>query len=69
MPGAKVTQLEGPRSGTAFTVGAVGQAKFDNPKSPSNPISETPIIKTYIVESELTSIQHKNARLKELSTI
>jgi hypothetical protein len=54
--------------GTSFTKGAIGQASFDNPKTENNPMQE-PIIKTYVVESELTTIQHKQARLKDLSTL
>ena len=47
-------------------------ASFDNPKSafPSDyqqqPVS---VVKTYVVESELTSEQQKQARLRDLSTI
>ena len=53
--------------GTSFQRGMVGQAGFDAPKR-VEPTQEN-IIKTYVVESDLTTIQHKNARLKELSTI
>jgi hypothetical protein len=54
--------------GTSFSQAAVGQAKWDNPKSPNNP-TEAQVIKTYIVENELTSIQEKQARMKSLSTL
>jgi hypothetical protein len=54
--------------GTSFTQGAVGQASYDNPKS-TGPVMDNSIIKTYVVESELSTMQHRNARLKELSTI
>ena len=54
--------------GTSFSKGAVGQANFDNPKT-LNGQMEQPIIKTYVVENELTSIQHRTARLKDLSTL
>ena len=54
--------------GTSFTPGAVGAAKFDNPKTDNNPM-EQPIIKTFVVESDLTTMQHKQARLKSLSTL
>jgi hypothetical protein len=44
--------------------------------SPDNPIRNNPaqeqspiIMKTYVVESELTSAQQKQGRLKELSTL
>ena len=53
--------------GTSFARGAVGMASFDGPKF-TEP-AQTNVFKTYVVESELSSIQHKNARLKELSTI
>jgi hypothetical protein len=54
--------------GTSFQRGAVGQASYDNPKQ-SGQHSDVQIIKTYVVESELTSMQHKQQRLKELSTL
>jgi len=52
--------------GTSFTKGAIGQANYDNPKTKDN---APQVIKTYIVENELTSIQHRQARLKDLSTL
>jgi hypothetical protein len=54
--------------GTSFTPSAMGAAKFDNPKTDTNPM-EQPIIKTFVVESDLTTMQHKQARLKSLSTL
>ena len=54
--------------GTAFSQAAMGQAKFDNPRVTNNAV-EPQIIKTYIVENELTSIQQRQARLKSLSTL
>ena len=54
--------------GTSFSKGAVGQANYDNPKVQNGPM-EPQIIKTYIVENELTSIQERQARLKNLSTL
>jgi hypothetical protein len=54
--------------GVPFTQGAVGQVKWDNPKSPGSP-TEPQIIKTYVVQSELTSAQQRQARLKSLSTL
>lgn len=54
--------------GTAFSQAAMGQAKFDNPRITNNAV-EPQIIKTYIVENELTSIQQRQARLKSLSTL
>ena len=54
--------------GTSFTKGAVGSASYDNPQTQINQM-EQPIIKTYVVENELTTIQHRAARLKDLSTL
>jgi len=54
--------------GTSFSKGAVGQASFDNPQTQIGQM-EQPIIKTYVVENELTTIQHRTARLKDLSTL
>jgi len=55
--------------GTAFNKAVYGMARQDNPKTPNNPSTETPILKTYVVANELTSMSHKQARLKDLSTI
>jgi hypothetical protein len=54
--------------GTAFSGGVSGQAKWDNPKSPGSP-TEPQIIKTYVVQSDLTNAQQRHARLKSLSTL
>lgn len=54
--------------GTSFSKGAAGQASYDNPKQ-NNPASQPTIMKTYVVENELTTLQHKQARLKDLSTL
>jgi len=54
--------------GTSFNKGANGSARYDNPKSIGGP-NEQPIIKTYVVEGDLTTAQHKAARLKSLSTL
>jgi hypothetical protein len=54
--------------GTAFGGGVVGQGPFDNPESADKSM-EPQIIKTYIVERDLTSIQERQARLKSLSTL
>jgi hypothetical protein len=54
--------------GTAFSQAEVGQARFDNPKS-SGSINEPQIIKTYVVQSDLTTAQEKQSRLKSLSTL
>ena len=55
--------------GTSFSQGAVGQAGFDYPSSNRQQISEQQITKTYVVEQELTTMQQRQARLKNLSTI
>ena len=54
--------------GTSFSKGAMGQANYDNPKTTSV-ITEPQIVKTYVVSSELTNEQQKQARLKSLSTL
>jgi hypothetical protein len=55
--------------GTSFSQGAVGQAGFDFPSSNRQQISEQQITKTYVVEQELTTMQQRQSRLKDLSTI
>ena len=56
--------------GRSFTAGAKGQASFDNPKTlSSNGDGGPTIIKTYVVSTEMTSEQQKQARLKDLSTL
>jgi hypothetical protein len=54
--------------GTGFSNGVMGQAPYDNPTTVNVPM-EPQIIKTYIVEQDLTTIQEKQARLKSLSTL
>jgi len=54
--------------GVPFTQSAVGQPRNDNPKTINGP-NEQPIIKTYVVQSELTTAQQRQARLKSLSTL
>ena len=54
--------------GTAFSGGVTGQAPFDNPATAEKTM-EPQIIKTYIVERDLTSTQERQARLKSLSTL
>jgi hypothetical protein len=54
--------------GTSFTKGASGQANYDSPNT-TGPSSDQQIIKTFVVEQDLTSVQHRNARLKDLSTL
>jgi hypothetical protein len=53
--------------GTSFSPNAM-VSSYDNPK-PSNDAVTEPIIKTYVVSSDMTSSQEKNARLKQLSTL
>ena len=56
--------------GTSFSKGASGQANYDQPKGTQNEGgSNTTIMKTYVVSSEMTSDQEKQARLKDLSTL
>ena len=54
--------------GTSFNKGIAG-IRYDNPKSPSNPMSEQQIIKTYVVAQDMNAMNHKQARLKDLSTL
>jgi hypothetical protein len=53
--------------GTSFS-NQVSNTLPDKP-SVSNTSQEPVIMKTYVVESELTSIQQRQARLKNLSTL
>jgi hypothetical protein len=55
--------------GTSFSKGAAGQARFDNPKISNTSVAQPQIIKTYVVSSDLTTEQQKQARLKDLSTL
>ena len=68
MFGPLLSQLNQAGGGTSFNVGAINGTRFDNPTT-SVPQSEPQIIKTYVVEKELTSSQQKQARLKNLSTL
>ena len=54
--------------GVAFNKGATGQASYDNPNT-TQVISQPQIIKTYVVSSEMTNEQQRQARLKDLSTL
>lgn len=70
MFGPLLSTLNQAGGGTAFNRTMV--SRFDNPKSayPADFTQQpTQIIKSYVVEGELTSAQQKQARLKELSTI
>jgi len=57
--------------GTSFNSAITsGGASFDNPKVANTNIEQNPmVIKTYVVSSDMTSEQHKQARLKDLSTL
>lgn len=55
--------------GTSFNKTATAQARYDNPQLAQPNKTEQPIFKTYVVESDMTSIQQKQARLKRLSTL
>jgi hypothetical protein len=54
--------------GVAFNKGATGQASYDNPNT-TQVMSQPQIIKTYVVSSEMTNEQQRQARLKDLSTL
>jgi hypothetical protein len=71
MFGPLLSQLNQLGGGTSFNKAAM-VASYDSPKSsyPSD-YQPTPVqvLKTYVVEGELTSAQQRQARLKDLSTI
>jgi hypothetical protein len=54
--------------GGGTTFGSTMVSTYDKPKPESN-TEQTTIIKTYVVETDLTSAQQKQARLKDLSTL
>jgi hypothetical protein len=54
--------------GTSFAKAAMGGSNYDAPKVNTQPL-EPQIIKTYVVENELTTAQSRQARLKNLSTL
>lgn len=54
--------------GVSFNKGATGQASYDNPNT-TQVISQPQIIKTYVVSSDMTNEQQRQARLKDLSTL
>jgi len=66
MFGPLLSALNQMGGGTSFTKGATAQAGYD---APQPLVNQSPILKTYVVENELTSSQHKQARLKDLSTL
>jgi hypothetical protein len=55
--------------GTSFSQGAVGQAGYDSPTRDGQQFQQSQITKTYVVEQELTTMQQRQARLKNLSTL
>jgi hypothetical protein len=55
--------------GTSFVRSAVTTSN-DNPNVSNSAMEQAPIIvKSYVVSSDMTSTQEKNARLKDLSTL
>jgi hypothetical protein len=54
--------------GVSFSKGATGQASYDSPRT-TQIMSQPQIIKTYVVSSEMTTDQHRQERLKDLSTL
>ena len=71
MFGPLLSTLNQMGGGTPFAAGGlVGGARPDNPNL-SNPSAEQQpmIMKTYVVENELTTFQERQARLKDLSTL
>jgi hypothetical protein len=54
--------------GVSFSKGATGQASYDSPRT-TQIMSQPQIIKTYVVSSEMTNDQHRQERLKDLSTL
>lgn len=69
MFGPLLSQLNQAGGGTSFSPSIMGQASYDNPKSLSNPSNEQTIIKTYVVAQDMNTMNHKQARLKDLSTL
>ena len=68
MFGPMLSMMNKAGGGTSFNKGIAG-IRYDNPKSPSNPMSEQQIIKTYVVAQDMNAMNHKQARLKDLSTL
>ena len=64
-----LSQLNQLGGGTAFSANAMGMARQDRPKYNNPQNTQVPIIKTYVVASEMQSMAHKQSRLKDLSTI
>jgi hypothetical protein len=55
--------------GASFIPGLAGAARPDNPRVSTPSADNSTIIKTYVVSSDMTSEQHKQSRLKDLSTL
>jgi hypothetical protein len=55
--------------GASFIPGLAGSARPDNPRISTPSAANSTIIKTYVVSSDMTSEQHKQSRLKDLSTL
>jgi hypothetical protein len=56
--------------GRAFNPSVYGAANFDNPRLSTPSAESAPmVLKTYVVSSDMTSEQHKQSRLKDLSTL
>jgi hypothetical protein len=68
MFGPLLSALNQAGGGKAFSMPVIEGSHNDNPKTNLNQSSST-IIKTYVVSSELTTDQQKQARLKDLSTL
>ena len=70
MFGPLLSQMNQAGGGVGFATN-ISIAGPDRPKSayPSDTSQTTQIIKTYVVEGELTTAQQRQARLKDLSTI
>jgi hypothetical protein len=70
MFGPMLSQMNQAGGGVGFAPN-ISIAGPDRPKSsfPTDANQTTQIIKTYVVEGELTTAQQRQARLKDLSTI
>lgn len=56
--------------GTSFSKGAIGGARYDNPKVSDYSKEQSPVIlKTYVVSKDMQSEIEKQTRLKDLSTL
>jgi hypothetical protein len=64
-----LSQLNQMGGGTSFSRSAMTTSS-DNPNTSNTGMEQSPIIvKSYVVSSDMTSTQEKNARLKDLSTL